>query len=766
MDKGVGADQKKNRAAKGAADRTANEAAGRAAKEAADAAARRAENERLLPKYEGCLIAGALGDALGYPVEFMSNSTIREKFGPRGISELVVDGASRKALISDDTQMTMFTANALLIGNTRATLRGIEGSAAGYASHTYRDWLHTQDEEYTDYPGNSWLLRVSELYSRRAPGNTCLQALYSEEEGSVEHPINNSKGCGGVMRVAPAGLFFEPDDATRQAAGLAALTHGHPLGYISAAALAYIVSRCAREIPVGTADVLAKLVAIVDDCCARLCAWFPDHPSAAKYQAELLQKALRLSKNSRRSPDNIRELGGGWVGEEALAIAVYACARHPEDLVMALRTAVNHDGDSDSTGAICGNILGAALGIEAVPERWSQRLELRDVIEILAKDLCDRCQMSEWGSWLDKEWMEKYGQSCMGSLSINDSLRGIEHVAVLDEEDQTDAEPMLPEGGTDGEDEGKMDGEFYDEDDNGKLSYLIKTLSRTRRKDYENYVVNAAWNRLGMPDVKPVSQQYVTSGDKGYFIDLYFPQLNIGIEYDELYHLGNVANDRRRERDLIDILNAIDVSSYRAVHIKVPGDAADQLSEFDKQINDAVSELRAEVGRLREAGSFAPWTGVESPVDYYAQRDRICTKDRVGFPTIKDACNILFDAHKEHTPWRCRLTPRLLKREFGGAYSLWFPSKVTADGKGHAGWLNVVSADGSEIYEGNENGFVEYDDPKGMQRVVFIKAKDPVLGTNEYRFLGIFKKSGTHCIDGKMFNRFVRTAASFPILRE
>ena len=61
---------------------------------------------------------------------------------------------------------------------------------------------------------------------------------------------------------------------------------------------------------------------------------------------------------------------------------------------------------------------------------------------------------------------------------------------------------------------------------------------------------------------------------------------------------------------------------------------------------------------------------------------------------------------------------------------------------------------------------VEYDDPKGMQRVVFIKAKDPVLGTNEYRFLGIFKKSGTHCIDGKMFNRFVRTAASFPILRE
>ena len=105
-----------------------------------------------------------------------------------------------------------------------------------------------------------------------------------------------------------------------------------------------------------------------------------------------------------------------------------------------------------------------------------------------------------------------------------------------------------------------------------------------------------------MPDVKPVSQQYVTSGDKGYFIDLYFPQLNIGIECDELYYLGNVANDRRRERDLIDILNAIDVSSYRAVHIKVPGDAADQLSEFDKQINDAVSELRAEVGAPAGSG--------------------------------------------------------------------------------------------------------------------------------------------------------------------
>ena len=49
--------------------------------------------------------------------------------------------------------------------------------------------------------------------------------------------------------------------------------------------------------------------------------------------------------------------------------------------------AVNHDGDSDSTGAITGNILGAAYGVKAIPNEWLEPLELKSVIIELAEDL-------------------------------------------------------------------------------------------------------------------------------------------------------------------------------------------------------------------------------------------------------------------------------------------------------------------------------------------------------------------------------------------
>ena len=64
-------------------------------------------------------------------------------------------------------------------------------------------------------------------------------------------------------------------------------------------------------------------------------------------------------------------------------------------------SAVNHDGDSDSTGSIAGNILGAALGLNAIPEKWRMELELRDVIEQVAADLVTRFDETD-------EWWKKY----------------------------------------------------------------------------------------------------------------------------------------------------------------------------------------------------------------------------------------------------------------------------------------------------------------------------------------------------------------------
>jgi ADP-ribosylglycohydrolase len=87
------------------------------------------------------------------------------------------------------------------------------------------------------------------------------------------------------------------------------------------------------------------------------------------------------------SPVAIARLGEGWVGEEALAIGIYCALVAGTDFAYGVRLAVNHDGDSDSTGAIAGNILGALLGSQSIPAEWLARLELRAVIETVGRDL-------------------------------------------------------------------------------------------------------------------------------------------------------------------------------------------------------------------------------------------------------------------------------------------------------------------------------------------------------------------------------------------
>ena len=68
-------------------------------------------------------------------------------------------------------------------------------------------------------------------------------------------------------------------------------------------------------------------------------------------------------------------------------------------------------------------------------------------------------------------------------------------------------------------------------------------------EDYENYVVNAIWNRISKK-IRPVTQQYVSNPKddrRHYFIDLYFPLVNIGVECDELQHIANATADIQRE---------------------------------------------------------------------------------------------------------------------------------------------------------------------------------------------------------------------------
>lgn len=359
-----------------------------------------------LDKYRGCMLGGAIGDALGYPIEFSNEKSISKQYGKNGITEYeLTDGVAQ---ISDDTQMTMFTADGILRATTTKEMHGIMLEYPDYIMQSYQSWYKTQNVSYAkrDKYIKSWLQNIPELYSRRAPGITCLNAIQAYETGTR----NNSKGCGGVMRVAPIGLFFEdssfPDfynieEIDQIGADAAELTHHHELGFIPAAALVHIISLIAHNDKISLLDAVLDMKTAIQK-------QYEDAKHLKEFIA-IIDDAITLSADEGISDlDAIHQLGEGWVAEEALAIAIYCSLKYSDDFEKGIIAAVNHKGDSDSTGAIAGNILGAYLGLKKIPEKYLQNLELKDIILELADDLYEQCPMQDVSDNFDEVWYSKY----------------------------------------------------------------------------------------------------------------------------------------------------------------------------------------------------------------------------------------------------------------------------------------------------------------------------------------------------------------------
>ena len=343
----------------------------------------------LQDRIRGSLIGGAIGDALGYPVEFIySFEEIQKRYGERGITRLDtkqhwLEEAEQagKAVVSDDTQMTLFTANGLLNAKKKGILLKYGICSA------YIEWYLTQIGKKSPKYKDCWISNVPELNHRRAPGNTCMSSLDDIFRG--KDPMNNSKGCGGVMRIAPIPLYAAVQDrmsieeADHLAGDAAEITHLHPLGYISAALVAHIIY-CLAGDELPTRQSLEDYIHEGMEAMEKL---FPGCSYDVKYLGELANKAIILAENDKPDVTNIESIGGGWTGEEALAIALYCALKHFDSFENAMIAAVNHGGDSDSTGAVTGNILGAVVGYEAIPQFYKDDLEMHDLILHMADDL-------------------------------------------------------------------------------------------------------------------------------------------------------------------------------------------------------------------------------------------------------------------------------------------------------------------------------------------------------------------------------------------
>lgn len=343
------------------------------------------EYSKLQDKCRGSLVGGAVGDALGYEVEFSSLSSIRKRFGENGITRYVLhDGVAH---FSDDTQMTLFTLEGLING-VAGTKAGKKEEILPYIEKAYLNWYKTQTEALSKL-ADSRMGDIEALWARRAPGLTCMSALENITNGfGVE---NNSKGCGGVMRVAPIGIFnaahrdiYDYEDAALLAGWSAEITHKHIASTFASALLATTVMNCIEE---DTVDRM-EFFFIVTGGLSMMRKFFPDHEEEWQKFNALISLALDLGKSDIAEEDAIRRLGEGWVGDEALAIAVFSVMRHIDSFEDCIICAVNHDGDSDSSGAIAGNIIGAILGYSAIPTHYLGNLEIEPLLVTAADALC------------------------------------------------------------------------------------------------------------------------------------------------------------------------------------------------------------------------------------------------------------------------------------------------------------------------------------------------------------------------------------------
>lgn len=270
-----------------------------------------------------------------------------------------------------------------------------------------------------------------------------------------------------------------------------------------------------------------------------------------------------------------------------------------------------------------------------------------------------------------------------------------------------------------------------------RFHYLAKTLSRTNRKDYENYIINAVWHRLGDRSIKPTSQWHVRNPEGWHLIDLYFPQINFGVECDEGHHKQTRASDEAREITLIEVLSADNKYPYTPFHIDVtmPHD------QIERRIDECVETINQLVKTRREAGDLAEWLD-RTPSEYFKHQQVVSTHDDILFPTIVSTVNALMQSDAKAYQ-QGYFTPKGLDP----AYKFWFPQLEVA-GKAQArGWHNSLSQDGQVITE--YNTVIKNNPPNeeyratreflDYKRVVFAKVQDPVTNVRAYKFVGVFR---------------------------
>lgn len=297
---------------------------------------------------EAILFGLALGDALGRPTEFGSLKTIKLQYGDKGIQEL-----PDQALYTDDTQMTIALTEGLLDAGLSAPLDE-QMSAVG---KRFVEWANSPE-------------------NNRAPGMTCMRGVQRFENGMPWYAsgLADSKGCGSAMRVATIGYLYQHDEERLRHVALSSgmITHRHQTAKAASVGAAYLVKLALDG--VSPNQWMTKVVEFT-----------------ANMRDEFHQAIRRVGHVLSWTSEEyaLDHIGEGWVGEEAVALALYCVLKYPDDYLDCIRRGANTNGDSDSIASIAGGISGAYLGLDAIPEEWRTRCENATYLKDLAKRMTE-----------------------------------------------------------------------------------------------------------------------------------------------------------------------------------------------------------------------------------------------------------------------------------------------------------------------------------------------------------------------------------------
>lgn len=352
---------------------------------------------------QGCLLALAVGDAMGYTVDDKLWPQIREDYGPDGLRGY--DLVNGYAAVSSYTQLAAMGCCGLLVGLTRGQLRGATAPLIRYMERVGRDWAAMQRRSTGD--SICWVARREELQARRCMEQLMPDSYLRTPCATMTQPTNRFRTPGALPLAVAAGMTLDPKQIPRQqisrlGAEAVALTHGHPMAFLSGGALAWLVNVIVWDGEKLTGE-------LVREACQDLRGNFAgEFPQAGELSAVLnaAVAAARLpgplqEKLERLEPDSADRVLAGAI------LSILAC---PEDPDGALIAAVNHSGRSAACGCVTGALLGAQLGVDNIPDFYLDCLEAEPILRQLAQDVGQGSTTGRDSGLFDDEWDRKYVQ--------------------------------------------------------------------------------------------------------------------------------------------------------------------------------------------------------------------------------------------------------------------------------------------------------------------------------------------------------------------